>query len=160
MLLPGNYSLYRLHQVIQLAIGWTDSHLHQFVIEGRHYSLPSPDDYEPVIDERRHKLSQIALEEKYKFVYEYDFGDGWEHEILVEKILAPETGVKYPVCIKGKRACPPEDVGGAWGYEAFLQAINDPQHEEHASFIEWVGPDFDAEAFDLEEINQELKRMK
>ena len=157
---PGKFSLYKLHQVIQLAMGWEDSHLHQFIIDGEYYRISSPDDWEPVIDERRYALSRIAPHEKSKFVYEYDFGDSWEHIILVEKILPAETGVKYPVCLKGKRACPPEDVGGVWGYEAFLEAVSDPGHEEHDTYVEWMDGEFDPEAFDLDEINQALQRVK
>lgn len=157
---PGKFSLYQLHQVIQRAMGWDDAHLHQFIIAGEYYSIPSPDDWEPVIDERRYTLSRIARHEKSKFVYEYDFGDSWEHTILVEKISPPEAGVNYPICLKGKRACPPEDVGGVWGYEGFLEAIRDPGHEEHATYMEWIGDEFDPEAFNLEAINQALQRVK
>lgn len=160
VLVPGKFSLHKLHQVIQLVMGWTDSHLHQFIIDGQYYSIPSPEDLEPVSDERRHSLSQIATREKHKFFYEYDFGDSWEHEIVVEKILSPVSGVKYPACIKGKRACPPEDIGGLWGYETFLEAIGDPHHEEHDSYLEWFGGDFDPEACDLDEINQSLAQVK
>jgi hypothetical protein len=78
----------------------------------------------------------------------------------VEKISPPEAGMKYPVCIKGKRACPPEDVGGVWGYDSFLEAIHDPNHEEHDSYLEWVGGEFDPEAFNLDEINQALRQVK
>jgi hypothetical protein len=157
---PGKFSLYKLHQVIQVAMGWTDSHLHQFLIVGRVYGIPSPEDWEPVMDERRHRLSTIFSGQKSRFVYEYDFGDSWEHGIVVEKILPPEIGFKYPRCIAGKRACPPEDVGGIWGYAEFLEAIRDPAHQEHVAYLEWVGEEFDPEAFNLEEINQELRRVK
>jgi hypothetical protein len=97
---------------------------------------------------------------KRKFVYEYDFGDSWEHAIVVEKIVPPEAGVKYPRCLKGKRACPPEDVGGIWGYANFLEAIHDPNHEEHDSYLAWISGAFDPEALDLDEINQALRRVK
>jgi hypothetical protein len=160
VMVPGKFSLHKLHYVIQMAMGWTDSHLHQFIIGGQYYGIPSPEDWEPVIDERRRVLSRVAPPLKRKFVYEYDFGDDWLHDVVVEKILPPETGVKYPLCIKGKRACPPEDVGGVWGYAGFLEAINDPAHEEHESYVEWIGGEFDAEYFNLDEINQELRRMK
>jgi hypothetical protein len=160
VMVPSKFSLYKLHEVIQIAMGWTNSHLHQFVIDGQRYSIPSPDDWEPVVDERRYSLSQIASREKHKFVYEYDFGDSWEHEIIVEKISPPEAGMKYPVCIKGKRACPPEDVGGVWGYDSFLEAIHNLNHEEHDSYLEWVGGEFDPEEFNLDEINQALREMK
>ncbi len=157
---PGKLSLYKLHQVIQLAMGWTNSHLHQFIIDGQYYGIPSPEDWEPIIDERRHSLSQIAPNVKRKFVYEYDFGDSWEHEIVVEKISSPEPGVHHPVCIKGKRACPPEDVGGIWGYENFLDAISDPKHEEHVSYLDWIGGEFDPEGCNLDKINQALRRVR
>jgi hypothetical protein len=87
-------------------------------------------------------------------------GDGWDHQILVEKVLPPDPEVRYPVCIKGKRACPPEDCGGVGGYVEFLEAINDPQHPEHESMLEWIGGEFDSEAFDLEETNQQLRQIR
>ncbi len=106
------------------------------------------------------KLNQVVSTAPARFIYEYDFGDGWEHEILVEKILPPEEGVRYPVCLAGKRACPPEDCGGTPGYAHFLEAIRNPGHEEHDELLQWVGDSFDLEAFDLDEINYKLKRMK
>lgn len=161
VLVPGKFNLYKVHKVIQLAMGWTDSHLHHFIIDNEFYSLPDEelDEWEP-IDERKFKLEQIAPELNYKFIYEYDFGDSWLHEILVEKILSPVPGEKYPQCIKGKRACPPEDVGGVWGYDTFLQALQDEDHEEHDSYLEWVGGEFDPEALNLIGINQALGRVK
>jgi hypothetical protein len=160
VLVPASITLYKLHQIIQVAMGWTDSHLHQFIIGREYYSIPSPDDWEPVKDERRYRLYQIAPAEKSKFVYEYDFGDSWEHEILVEKIVPAEPGKKYPVCVAGKRACPPEDVGGVWGYAEFLEAISNPDHEEHESYLEWAGGEFDPEAFDIEVVNELLARIR
>ena len=160
VLVPGSFTLYKLHRVIQAAFGWLDYHLHHFIIDGQYYSIPSPDDWEPVIDERRFTIQAIAPQPKRKFGYEYDFGDSWEHTVLVENMLPPEPGVKYPVCLAGKRTRPPEDVGGTWGYATFLEAIRDPDHAEHASYLEWVGGQFDPEAFDLAEINQSLKKVK
>jgi hypothetical protein len=104
-------------------------------------------------------LNQIVTGEKFTFTYEYDFGDDWLHAILIEKILPPAPDQKLPVCIKGKRACPPEDVGGIWGYELFLEAIADPEHEEHDSYLVWVGGEFDPEAFDLDAINARLRGL-
>ena len=95
-------------------------------------------------------------EEKQKFLYEYDFGDGWEHQIVVEKILPPEPGRQYPVCVTGKRACPPEEVGGIRGYADFLKAIGDPGREEHDQVLRWVGGEFDPEAFSCEAVNATL----
>jgi hypothetical protein len=160
VLVPGSFSLYKLHHVIQTAMGWTDSHLHQFIVGGESFGIPSSEDYEPVKDERRITLEKIAPSLKSKFVYEYDFGDSWTHQLVVEKILKPVPGEKYPQCIKGKRACPPEDVGGMWGYKAFLEAILDPGHEEHESYVEWIGGGFEPDAFHLAEINEALLRVK
>ncbi|MBC8509191.1 MAG: plasmid pRiA4b ORF-3 family protein [Chloroflexi bacterium] len=152
-------NLFDLHKIIQVAMGWTNSHLHQFIIDGGYYSIPSDEDWEPVIDEREYQIAKIAPKEQRKFTYEYDFGDSWEHEILVEKILPMDPDTAYPKCIKGKRACPPEDVGGVWGFEEFLEAMKDPKHEEHESYVTWWGGQYDPEAFDLEEINQELQAI-
>jgi len=107
-------------------------------------------------DEQEVTLGHVAPGEGSKFRYEYDFGDSWLHRVQVEKVLPPELDWDYPVCIKGRRACPPEDVGGIWGYYHFLEAIQDPEHEEHEEYLEWVGGEFDPEAFDLEETNRAL----
>lgn len=162
-LVAGHYTLADLHWVVQFAMGWTDSHLHHFKVGETYYSLPIPGtDWEDTHEEdsRKMRLDQIAPRAKMKFMYEYDFGDSWEHDILVEKILPPDPKMKHPVCLTGKGACPPEDVGGAWGYAEFLEAINDPEHEEHESYLEWVGGEFDPKAFDLEAANKALKRLK
>lgn len=127
---PGDISLGKLHRILQIVMGWTDSHLHQFIVGRTYYGQPDPNygsDLE-MRNESRVKLQQIAPGEKFKFIYEYDFGDSWEHELLIEKILPPETGVYYPRCLTGKRACPPEDCGGVWGYADFLDAIRDPNY--------------------------------
>jgi hypothetical protein len=156
LLVSGDVTLLELHRIIQMAMGWTNSHLHQFIIDDEYYSIPSEDNWEPVIDESKYLLAEIASVEGRRFVYEYDFGDSWEHEILVEKILPADPSETYPRCLKGKRACPPEDVGGVWGYDDFLEAIRNPAHEEHESYLEWVGGDFDPEDFDLEKTNEML----
>ena len=153
----------KLHLILQEVMGWANSHLHQFIIGGSYYGEPHPDYDEwgaEMRDEKRVRLRQIVTGEKFKFIYEYDFGDSWEHELLVEKILPPESGVYYPRCIKGKRAGPPEDVGGVWGYQSFLAAIRDPKHPQHEELLEWIGGKFDPEAFDLEAINQALYRLR
>ncbi len=149
-------TLAQLHHIIQAAMGWYDSHLHQFTVGRVHYGVPDPDDFEEVRDERRVRLNQILTEPKQKLVYEYDFGDGWEHVILLEKVLSPEQGAEYPRCTAGKRACPPEDVGGVWGYESFLETIRDRKHPEHVEMLEWVGGEFDPEEFDLAAVNEAL----
>jgi hypothetical protein len=157
---PGDVRLDTLHRILQVVMGWDDYHLHQFIVGGEYYGEPHPDYamWGPEMrDESRVRLRQIAPREKSRFVYEYDFGDGWEHTLLVEKILPPEPGVDYPRCIKGKRACPPEDVGGIWGYDGFLETIANPDDPEHDVMLDWIGGEFDPERFDLDEINAELK---
>ena len=164
VLVPAHFSLAKLHDVLQVCMGWTDTHLHQFVIGKAYYGRPDFDDGwgdTKTLDERRHKLGDLGLAVGSNFSYEYDFGDGWEHKIKVEKIVAPiENPPKHPVLLAGKGACPPEDVGGPYGYMDFLEAIGDPEHEEHESMLEWLGGEFDPEFFDLDEINGILKKMK
>lgn len=157
---PGRFNLQQLHQVIQVAMGWEDCHLHQFVIDGEFYGQPTAEDCEPVNDEQAFTLEQIAPSAQRKFIYEYDFGDDWLHDILVEDITPPSPGQQYPQCLKGKRACPPEDVGGLGGYEVFLEVIQDKDHVDHDSYLEWIGGGFDPDALDLAAINQALCLIK
>lgn len=155
-------TLGHLHWVIQFAMGWTNSHLHSFSIQGQEYSILMPDlgfDDLDMRDEQPVKLSKVILGEKFKFFYTYDFGDSWDHEVLVEKVLPAESDAAYPVCLKAKRACPPEDCGGTWGYQDLLEAIQDPDHPEYESFLEWVGGSFDPEDAELDEINILLKTI-
>lgn len=154
--------LEHLHYVAQISMGWTNSHLHSFTIQGVDYGVPMPDlgfDDLGLEDESKVRLGKLIPGEKFKFSYLYDFGDSWEHEILVEKVLKADPEVDYPVCIKAKRACPPEDCGGTWGYQDFLTVIQDPKNSEHEEMLEWVGGAFDPEAVDLDEVNHELKRI-
>jgi hypothetical protein len=156
---PGELSLAGLHAVVQVAMGWTDSHLHEFDVDGARYGLPDPDwDAGEVGDEARVTLFRL-LGQGDRVGYVYDFGDGWTHRLTVEKVLAPEPGVSYPRCVAGRRACPPEDVGGPWGYDEFLAAMADPAHPEHEHYREWVGGPFDPAAFDLIEVNAALAEL-
>ena len=152
----SNTTLAKLHDIFQIAMGWTNSHLHQFIIHGVEYGIPDPDYDMDIENEKRVKLGELNFAEKEKFIYEYDFGDSWEHEILVQQIVPIEKGGQYPICLKGKRACPPEDCGGIWGYSEFLDAIEDVNHPEHDDMLEWIGGEFDSEEFDVESINREL----
>jgi hypothetical protein len=140
-------------------MGWEDAHLYQFVVSGIRYGDPRLLGELDAEDARTVPLATLGLREKVKFVYEYDFGDSWEHELLVEKILPWDEGKRYPVCLTGKRTCPPEDCGGIWGYASFLEAIRDPEHPEHDEMLEWVGGEFDPDIFDLDEVNRELQRL-
>ncbi len=153
-------TLGQLHSTLQIVMGWEDYHLHEFRI-GRHvYSVPDPDDdmYErKVIDERRKRLRDVVSQVGTQFVYAYDFGDDWRHDLLLEAILLPETDQQYPRCIAGERRGPPEDVGGTSGYQEYLEAMADPEHEEHENMLQWRGPR-DPEAFSLTGVNQQLQK--
>jgi hypothetical protein len=155
-------TLYKLHQTLQIAMGWLDSHLHQFIAGGIYYGQPDPDfDVGPeFVNERRTRLNEIVEREKDRFTYEYDFGDGWTHTIVVEKYVEPEPRVRYPRCLGGKRRCPPEDVGGPWGYMGFLEAIRDEKHPEHDTYLEWLGEPFDSEEFDVVTVNEWLRDIR
>ena len=158
---PGNTTLLKLHDILQIVMGWEDYHLHMFTIEGLIFGDPADDEYGDriTLDEANYKLSQVIYGEGQRFTYKYDFGDGWDHTLLLEKIFSPDDGVHYPLCLKGKRACPPEDVGGVWGYINFLEAVRDPDHDEYEEYLAWVGGEFDPETFDLEEVNARLRHM-
>jgi hypothetical protein len=158
-LLVSDCSLTRLHEVLQVAMGWQNYHLYSFEVGGTSYTDPRGAADLDMEDAGRAKLSEVLLKEKAKLRYTYDFGDNWEHEVVVEKILPPGEGPKYPECLDGKRASPPEDVGGPWGYADFVQAISDPGHEQHEEMLEWRGK-FDPEAFDLQAVNKGLRRLK
>jgi len=152
--IPSDITLGRLHTVLQIAMGWTNSHLHQFISGRTLYGVREDDLFGlDVEDENKYKINDLLKKEKNWVKYEYDFGDSWEHKILLEKILAFEKNQKLPICIEGKRACPPEDCGGIWGYQNLLEILQDPKHEEYEEFIDWLGGGFDPEIFDIAEIN-------
>ncbi len=161
ILVPGNTTLLKLHDILQIVMGWEDSHLHMFTVEGFIYGDPADDEYGDriTLNEVNYKLSQVIYDEGQRFSYEYDFGDSWDHTLLVEKIFSPQEGVRYLLCLKGKRACPPEDMGGVRGYDNLLEAIKDSGHDEREEYLAWVGEEFDPEAFDLEEVNTRLRHM-
>ncbi|MBU0968977.1 MAG: plasmid pRiA4b ORF-3 family protein [Proteobacteria bacterium] len=161
---PGSFSLAKLHTVIQLSMGWDDCHMHQFIIGKELYGQPSAEeDWEgiKVFDERKTKLGDLKTKIKKKFIYEYDFGDSWQHEIKVEKVIAAkETILKHPILLAGERACPPEDVGGIPGYEEFLAALKNPEDAENAEILEWYGEEYNPDHVGLEEINILLKKLR
>ena len=157
-------TLDKLHEHIQTAMGWTNSHLHQFMIDGVRHGDPEliyedSQDEEPPIDSRRLKLSKIIPWDgkRFQFEYEYDFGDGWEHEILFEGFVPVEKGARYPLCLEGERACPPDDVGGTYGYRDYVKAMANPRHKRHKEFLEWNGP-FDPEKFDAQAATKEMRK--
>lgn len=151
LLVPGTMTLGALHQAIQAAMGWHDCHLHAFDIAGEQFGdRRTVDD---VADENRVTLNSLARSGVTRFAYTYDFGDNWEHTITVEKSKPMVEGKAYPVCIAGKRTCPPEDCGGVWGYSDLLAILADPAHPEHANYADWVDEDFDPDDFDIEGAN-------
>ncbi|MFZ1643540.1 MAG: plasmid pRiA4b ORF-3 family protein [Candidatus Contendobacter sp.] len=164
ILIASDVDLGLFHNILQDVMGWTDSHLHQFRVGGVMYSTPD-DEFADELgmetrDESKYKLSQVLKKEKASLTYEYDFGDSWEHKIILEKILPHDDSIETPSCIKGKRACPPEDCGGVWGYENLIAIIQDPKHPEYQEMHEWLEEDFDPEHFDLDEINEALKAYR
>jgi hypothetical protein len=151
----------RLHTVFQKAMGWQTSHLHEWLVGDRRYGEPEPDEphYE-VEDESQMTLREATPIEDAHFKYVYDLGDGWIHDVLVEKISPPDPTVLLPRCLAGERACPPEDCGGVPGYANFLEAIRNPSHPEHRDLLAWAGGRFDPEAFNLAAVNRKLRRVK
>jgi len=154
LLMPGTMTLGQLHTAIQAAMGWRDCHLHVFDIGGEPFGdRRSVDD---VADEKRPTLNGLLRSSVVRFGYTYDFGDNWEHTIAFEKSELAVEGETYPVCIGGKRNCPPEDCGGVWGYEQMQAILADPNHPEHADQVDWIGEEFDPNEFNLERANTVL----
>lgn len=146
--------------ILQVSMGWTNSHLHQFVADGKTYGTLDPEIGNDILDEYRASLRTILKKPGDSLVYLYDFGDGWEHDILLEDVLPYSKDISFPKCVAGERNCPPEDVGGPPGFEAFLNAYSNPDHPEHINMVEWAGKDFDPVVFDMHEINEFLKTWK
>lgn len=149
-----------LHDIIQIAMGWDDKHLHMFRTRDANYSIPyvdsdDVDSDDDDLDERDVTIGDLIADDVRKFVYEYDFGDEWEHEIVIEKVEDASPGARLPRCVKGKRACPVEDSGGPYGYMQLLEALANRRHRGHKDAVEWIGS-YDAERFDLDEINAAL----
>lgn len=153
-------TMHKLHLVLQEVMGWRNCHLYQFKINGYYYVDPAHEHYLPAKNSKTAKLSQVLPQGRKKFLYEYDFGDSWEHEVVLEKVLPPAEGVRYPVCLAGERACPPEDCGGTPGYERILEIMRRPDHAEYRKTIDWLGGEYNPEAFDLEEVNLALERFR
>ena len=146
---PSTVKLSQLAAVLEAAMGWLGGHLHSFEAGDVIYELPDEDGFgwRTNVDERRAKLDVVLPSVGSKMRWDYDFGDGWQHNVVVEAIEPKVRGVKYPICTTGKRACPPDDCGGPWGYANLLEAIADPAHLEHDELVEWLPPGFDPAAF-------------
>jgi hypothetical protein len=163
LLVPADLTLAQLHDVLQATMGWETSHMHEFLIGQRRYGKPDPEDrlmgMEPVNNERSVRLSTVLGRIGAKARYTYDFGDSWEHSIILEKRLAADPNLVYPTCTDGRRACPPEDCGGVGGFYALLDAIGDPHHKQHEEMREWVGDDYDPEVFSIDDVNRILSPL-
>jgi len=171
IVVPAGIKLNRLHDVIQRVMPWTNSHLHHFIIgerrkrgsELRYYGLVNLDFADPddkTLNEKKFTLADLAPDTKAKITYEYDFGDGWEHEIVVEKILPLDAGFKHVACLAGENACPPDDCGGIGGYYNMLEILGDPDAPDHDQLKEWIGGKWDPAYFDLKAANAALKKLK
>ncbi len=158
---PNSIKLCCLHSALQVVMGWTDSHLHQFQKDGENWGVPEWDEFDELdlIDESRTQLAKVLKSEGDSMLYQYDFGDNWRHEVVLEKIIPVSDAVKVPLCFGGERRCPPEDVGGVRGYQEFLEAIFDPRHENYEQYLRWAGGHF-IDEFDLKAANGILSLMR
>jgi hypothetical protein len=156
VLVPAGYTLDRVHRVIQQAMGWQDCHLHCFEIDGTQYGLPDPD--AELLDELDARLDAVTGKGG-TLAYVYDFGDWWRHDILVEDVTTVDADDRHPMVVDGWGACPPEDVGGPPGYDEFRAALADPTHRRHAEMRDWIGRDFDPDAFDAGRASTLARRL-
>jgi hypothetical protein len=159
LLVPGNVRLDKLHRIFQAAMGWQDYHLHSFEIGGERYGMHFDEYPEGEIDEKSLTVAR-AVGGHERFVYEYDFGDSWEHDVTVHAAWRMPIGLKFAVCLDGANACPPEDSGGPGGYEDLLRVLGDPSHEEHEHLRGWIGDGFDPREFDLALANARLQAVR
>lgn len=161
ILVPSDLLLRDFHKIIQTTMGWRNSHLHHFIKNQTFYTQKMEEDdfWEEMnnVDYSEIKVSDLLKKENDKIVYEYDFGDGWEHDIILEKIEKDGANENIPICLAGKNNCPPEDCGGIWGYLNMLEVLKDPNHEEYEEYVYWLGDEFDSAYFDITEINEMLR---
>ena len=158
-LVHRHITLRNLHKTLQTVMGWTNSHLHQFVFNRQKYSDPKFGLGAGIIDESRTSLGDVICTPGTRLLYEYDFGDGWQHDLLLEEVLLGDETFRQ-ICVAGARNCPPEDCGGPQGFADLLKVVKDSRHPEHDDIKEWVGEDFAPEYFAMEEINRKLRRRK
>lgn len=162
ILVPSEVLLSDFHKIIQTTMGWINSHLHQFIKDRTFYSLKTPDDdfgaELNVVDYKNMILSDLLKTEKEAIMYEYDFGDSWLHDIVLEKKLPFDENIIYPLCVEGEMNCPPEDCGGIMGYVSMLEILNQPDHEEYMDYMEWLGEKYDPAYFDKQLVNELLQQ--
>lgn len=159
---PSSMRLCCLHTALQVALGWTDSHLHRFEKDGKEWGLPEYDELGELdlLDEKKAQLSKVLKVEGESMIYAYDYGDNWRHGVVLEEIIPVNDAAKSPICFGGERRCPPEDVGGVSGYEEFLDVILDHGHEDFERFRGWAGASFQPEEFDLRAVNLKLSSLR
>lgn len=157
---PLSIRLDRLHLAIQAAMGWTNSHLYQIRTRDTGWRIPDPHWGGGPLDARKARPIDVLEDAGTKTLkYLYDFGDGWEHTIKIERLIDPLPGMAYPRLIEAAGRCPPEDIGGPWGYAEFLAAISDPDHERHAEFKEWIAEDFDPNIADANGLGEQVAQL-
>lgn len=151
-------SLAVLHEALQIAMGWENCHLHHFAHGGLYYTRPDEEfDSERHRDDRAFQISHLLKETGDECEYMYDFGDDWRHTLRLQEVVSSKTFASVPVCTGGEGACPPEDVGGVYGYAECLEALSDESHSEHKSYRDWIGVGFDSVFFSLEETNRKMR---
>lgn len=162
LFVPSSLKLAKLDRVLQAAMGWNNTHLHEWLIEGQRYGIPDEDGADQGMrDDRKVTVGSVLNDSVGSFTHDYDFGDGWEHQVTVEQRLALQEGRNdWPMCIAGENACPPDDVGGPDGYLDFLRGIRDPQHEQHLDYWRWWGGPFDPSGFSLNAANVAIRRVR
>jgi hypothetical protein len=155
---PASITLDRVHDVIQIVMGWTDSHLHEFIIGKKHYT-EYPESKEDGLECGKYRLGDLIKQKSRTFSYIYDFGDNWQHELILEenRYFNPELRTEL-ACLEGERSCLPEDVGGVPGYSKFCKALKNPNHEEHERYMELSGGSVDREQFDSDSMNWKLMK--
>lgn len=160
--LSDQTTLKQLHRILQIAMGWEDCHLHEFVVRGQRYGKRDLafDPSENILAETGVSLADVLPKPKSQITYIYDMGDYWQHSVRLEAVVPTTPDVQYPRAVDGARACPPEDCGGTGGYMNLLEILSDPSHEEFENMREWIGPKFDAESFSLDAINTRLRRNR
>ena len=160
ILIPSDFPLFDLHEVIQISMGWKNSHLHQFEKDNTYYILKTEGDAfwdeRNKIDYKGLKVSDLLTKKHDKITYQYDFGDRWEHDIFLEELVEVDPKIIYPFCVDGKMSCPPEDCGGIHGYNEIMAILKNPEHKYYENYKDWLDEDFDPEYFNKDEVNKKL----
>jgi hypothetical protein len=163
ILVPKNYTFYQLHYAIQIAMGWTNSHLNEFIVKGYKIGIlyDGMEEYDDeLLDSKEIKIMSIIFEPGESFIYHYDFGDGWKHIVTIEKFVMLEDAEQLPFCIAGELKCPPEDCGGIPGFYNFLSIVSDKSHPEYKETKYWVGGKYNRNEFNQDKVNKKLRNIK